>query len=614
MIQQTISRPFHGGIHPPEHKHLSNQAPLRTAPLPEEVVLSLVQHAGRIAEPIVQVGDRVQTGQLLAGCQSGTGACIHASISGEVIAIEPRPMAHPSGLTAPSIVIRSDGQDSRWPWPTLPDWQQASDQQLLAQLEHAGLVGLGGATFPTWIKLEGARKHGIRTLIINAAECEPYITADDLLMRSRPEALLEGIALLERLLQPEQLLLGIEDNKPEALQAIAQAIAGHALESRLKACVLPTRYPSGGEKQLIQLLTGQEVPSGKLPIDLGILCQNVGTLVALRDAVVLGQPLIERVVTLTGQAVRNPGNWLVRLGTPISQLLQLAEADPEQAERLIVGGPMMGFNLDSDQYHVTKGMNCLLLTTAEELPLPGPEQPCIRCGRCEDACPVRLLPQQLYFYAAGGAFDKAEQQQLADCIECGACAWVCPSEIPLVQYYRHAKDQLIRKRADARKADLAKLRFEARKARLEREEQEKETKRRARAEAAAKMAAAKRAASETAENPTPAPATAAATTTATPAPAAENTASAPPTAAAASGSLDDKQLKQLKIARAAAAVAVKKAEKTLANLHTTPDATPEQIQEQQQRVEAAQQQLARAEQRLQDAEQADAATSQEPDR
>lgn len=594
MSIQTITRKFHGGIHPPEHKHLSSTAPLRDAALPDEVILPLAQHAGRIAEPLVQVGDQVKTGQRIAECRKGTGACIHASISGEVIAIEPRPMPHASGLNLPAVVIRSDGQDTPGFEPPGIDWRTETAETLLPLIRQAGLVGLGGATFPTAIKVEGAVQQGVRTLIINAAECEPYITADDLLMRHHSHELLEGISILQHLLQAEQLLLGIEDNKPEALESLKNALEHHPLKDLLQICVLPTRYPSGGEKQLIQLLTGMEVPSSQLPMHVGVLCHNVGTLVALHDALVLGKPLIERIVTVTGQAVKQPGNYRVRLGTPISQLLQQTQVDPDKAERLIIGGPMMGYTLDSDAYPITKGINCLLLPTASELPLPGMEQPCIRCSRCEEVCPAQLLPQQLYFYAAHQAWDKAEEQQLFDCIECGACAWVCPSEIPLVQYYRHAKNKLLQKRAETRKADLAKLRFEARKARFEREEQEKEAKRRARAEAAARMAAAKRA-SEQQEAATPSePAEVQS--------AAVQPITAQPATPAAAAGVDDKQLKQLKIAKAAATVAVKKAEKTLSNLHTTPDATAEQISEQEQRLKAAKEQLAKAEAKLAAAE------------
>ncbi|MDR9467686.1 electron transport complex subunit RsxC [Marinospirillum sp.] len=569
---------FHGGIHPPECKDLSTRQPLQTAALPDEVVLPLGQHHGNLAKPLVKPGDSVKTGQLLARNEQASGACVHASISGEVVAIEPRPVPHVSGLSLPAIVLHSDGQDEAFNNPSLPCWQEASAEELLPLIQSSGLVGLGGAVFPTRTKLAGALDKGIDTLIINAAECEPYITADDLLMRSRPQALLEGIGILQKLLKPRYLLLGIEDNKPEALQALQEALPGSAVEDELQLCVLPTRYPSGGEKQLIQLLTGKEVPSGGLPLDIGVLCHNVGTLAALADAVVKGQPLIERIVTLTGKALRHPGNYRVRIGTSVEKLLQQAGLETQQSSRVIVGGPMMGFTLPSTQVPVSKAINCLLLPTAEELPLPGPEQPCIRCGRCEEVCPAQLLPQQLYFYAAHQAWSQAEEQQLFDCIECGACAWVCPSEIPLVQYYRYAKGQIRQLNADAEKAEQARLRFEARKERFEQEAKEKEAKRKARAEAAAKVAAAKKSKQEEADE---SPAASSATT---------------------QDAADAKKLKQLKVAKAAATVAIKKAEKSLSNLQASADATPEQISEQQQRLAAAKEQLAKAEAKLAAAE------------
>ncbi|SFB84653.1 electron transport complex protein RnfC [Marinospirillum celere] len=580
-IQRANYR-FHGGIHPPECKALSNQQPLMMAGLPEQVVLHLGQRLDRLATPVVKPGDRVKRGQLLATSESPASACVHASISGEVLAIEPHPLPHPSGLSLPALVLVSDGLDEPEESVAYPDWPERTADELLPLIYSSGLAGLGGAVFPTRTKLAGALSKGIDTLIINAAECEPYITADDVLMRTRPQAILEGIGLLKKLLQPKQLLLGIEDNKPEALAALQEALPASGLEKDLQLLVVPTLYPSGGEKQLIQLLTGKEVPSGGLPLDLGILCHNVGTLAALADAVVRGQPLIERVVTLTGQALARPGNFRIRIGTPMSQLLDEAGLDAQKAQRLIMGGPMMGFTLPDTQLPITKAVNCLLVPTQQELPLPGPEQPCIRCGRCEEVCPAQLLPQQLYYYAAGQAFEKAEDQQLFDCIECGACAWVCPSEIPLVHYYRYAKDEIRQQRDAAEKAEQARLRFEARQERLEREAAEKEAKRKARAAAAAQANAAKKQAEQQ---------KAAASTQ-------DKTTSTPDESAASQA----KKLKQLKVARAAATVAVKKAEKGLSNLESSADATAEQIQEQQTRLQAAREQLKIAEAKLGEAE------------
>ncbi|WP_162299652.1 electron transport complex subunit RsxC [Marinospirillum perlucidum] len=581
---RLTNRRFHGGIHPPENKLQSSLEPLRELPLPNEVVLPLGQHQGQLAKPLVEIGEKVKTGQLLASTTVATGACVHASITGRITAIEDRPLPQVSGLSLPAIVIQREGEEESFTYPRYDNWQETPNEQLLERIQTSGLVGLGGAVFPTRTKLAGALEKGIETLIINAAECEPYITADDCLMQTRPAALLEGIGLLIKLLQPREVLLGIEDNKPQALESLQKALPGSGLEEQLQICVLPTLYPSGGEKQLIQLLTGKEVPSGGLPLDLGILCHNVGTLAALADAVIRGRPLIERIVTITGQAVSQPGNYLVRLGTAIETLLQAAGWNQDKHQRLILGGPMMGFTLPSAQVPVTKAANCLLLPTEEELPLPGPEQPCIRCGRCEEACPAQLLPQQLYFYAAHQVFDQAEEHQLFDCIECGACAWVCPSEIPLVQYYRYAKGEVRQLRADAEKAEQARLRFEARQERFEREQAEKEAKRQARAQAAAKLAAAQKAKQE-------------AKTQQEPQTQSEQASSEPDVQAALT-----KKLKQLKTAKAASSVAVKKAEKGLANLKAAADTTPEQLSEQEAKLAKAKEQLQKAEQQLAEAE------------
>ena len=338
---------------------------------------------------------------------------------------------------------------------------------------------MGGAGFPTSVKVNLGDHQRVEQLIINAVECEPYITADDRLMRERADEIVLGIQILQYLLNPHDTLIGIEDNKPEAIAALRAACADSDVEVR----VVPTKYPSGGEKQLIQLLTGKEVPSGSIPAQCGVVCQNVGTAWAVKRAVHDGEPLLSRITTVTGDAVARPGNYEVWLGTPVADLLHHAGVDKERLGRLVMGGPMMGFTLHDPSVPVVKTSNCVIAASAEELPEPPPEQACIRCGACAEVCPANLLPQQLYWYAKTDDFERAQHHNLMDCIECGACAYVCPSHIPLVQYYRYAKGEIRTQAAEQIKADRARERFEARQARLEREQAEKEARRRARLEA-----------------------------------------------------------------------------------------------------------------------------------
>ncbi len=382
-------------------------------------------------------------------------------------------------MLANAIVIDSDGEDKWIELQPRPDYRQLERPALLELIRQAGISGLGGAGFPTAVKLSPPPTQTIRTLIINGTECEPYITADDRLMRERADEIVLGIQILQYLLNPHDTLIGIEDNKPEAIAALRAACADSDVEVR----VVPTKYPSGGEKQLIQLLTGKEVPSGSIPAQCGVVCQNVGTAWAVKRAVHDGEPLLSRITTVTGDAVARPGNYEVWLGTPVADLLHHAGVDKERLGRLVMGGPMMGFTLHDPSVPVVKTSNCVIAASAEELPEPPPEQACIRCGACAEVCPANLLPQQLYWYAKTDDFERAQHHNLMDCIECGACAYVCPSHIPLVQYYRYAKGEIRTQAAEQIKADRARERFEARQARLEREQAEKEARRRARLEA-----------------------------------------------------------------------------------------------------------------------------------
>ena len=460
---------FQGGIHPPEMKTQSNGTLLSQLPLPERFIIPLKQHIGHEGEICVAPGDKVLRGQPLT-FGGGRMLPVHAPTSGTIEEIAPHMTAHPSGLSELCIFLRADGEDR---WTTLdpqPDYRALSREEAVKRIHNAGIAGLGGAGFPTATKLRGGLR-GVKTLIINAAECEPYITADDRLMQDCAAEVLEGCRILAWVLQAERVLIGIEDNKPEAIAALKQALGG---DRELQIRVIPTKYPSGGAKQLTQILTGLEVPHGGRSTDIGVLMQNVGTAWAVKRAIVDGEPITERVVTLTGAALARPRNVWGRLGTPISHLLQHAGFTPGSRQMVIMGGPLMGFTLPSLNVPLVKISNCILAPSASEMGNDQQEQSCIRCSACADACPAKLLPQQLFWYSQGGDHEKARAHNIDDCIECGACAYVCPSNIPLVQYYRQEKAELRAIDLEAKRTAEAKARFEARLARLEREKQARE--------------------------------------------------------------------------------------------------------------------------------------------
>jgi len=460
---------FQGGIHPPEMKTQSNGTPLSELPLPHRFIIPLKQHIGHEGEICVVPGEKVLRGQPLT---FGTGRMlpVHAPTSGVIEDIGQHMTAHPSGLSELCIFLTPDGEDRWMPLDPLPDYRQHPRADIVQRIHDAGIAGLGGAGFPTATKLKGGLR-GVKTLIINAAECEPYITADDRLMQDYAAEVLEGSRILAWVLQAERVLIGIEDNKPEAIAALKQALGS---ERDLQIRVIPTKYPSGGAKQLTRILTGMEVPHGGRSTDIGVLMQNVGTAWAVKRAIINGEPITERVVTLTGEAIAQPRNVWSRLGTPISHLLHQVGFTPAPRQMVIMGGPLMGFTLPSLDVPVVKITNCILAPSASEMGNNDEEQSCIRCSACADACPAKLLPQQLYWYSQGGDHDKARAHHIDDCIECGACAYVCPSNIPLVQYYRQEKAELRAIDLEAKRTLEAKARFEARQARLEREKQARE--------------------------------------------------------------------------------------------------------------------------------------------
>ncbi len=470
-----------GGVHPPENKEQSLQLPLGRVELPPVLILPLNQHIGTPAKPVVQVGQQVLGGQLIADADGVFSARVHAPTSGKVTAIEDHLIPHPSGMTARCIMIEPDGRDEWVQLEACEDYLNLDKSLVLDKIRAAGIAGLGGAGFPTSVKLNPRADHKIDTLILNGTECEPYITADDMLMQVKADELVAGTLLLAKLLgYPEHLLIGVEDNKPKAIAALEKAAAG----TEVQVVSFPTKYPSGGEKQLIQILTGREVPSGQIPAGIGVVCQNVGTAVAVYRAVRFGEPLVSRITTLVGEALETQRNVEVLLGTPIDYLLEKHGFDAKKASRLVMGGPMMGFSLPEPSVPVIKTTNCILAPSKKELPPPQPAQACIRCGLCAEACPASLLPQQLFWYAQAEEYEKLQAHNLFDCIECGACSYVCPSSIPLVQYYRAAKGTIRLQQQEKAKSDRARRRFEFRQERIAKEEADKEAKRVARKKAA----------------------------------------------------------------------------------------------------------------------------------
>lgn len=466
---------FPGGLRLQPNKTQSTKSPIWRHAVPKTITLPLKQHIGDPAKALVKAGDYVYKGQPVADAEGYISAPIHASTSGTVIKVSKQPLPHPSGLRAMSVVIETDGRDQ---WfenrpQVIEDYLALDPAGLRIRIRECGIVGLGGAAFPTAVKLTPKLKQPIKMLIINGVECEPYITCDDLLMRERPKDILIGIRIICRALQIPQCILAIEKNMPHAYQAMCDELGSDEADG-IRIVSVPAIYPAGGERQLITTLMGKEVPSGGFPTDIGIICHNVGTAAAVYRAVVLGEPMISRIVTVTGQGIKHPWNLEVLLGTPIADIIKACGGYTEQISRLIMGGPMMGFALSSDQVPVIKSTNCLLAASQSDVGIPAPAMPCIRCGECTRVCPAMLLPQELYYYSKARDFDKTKEYNLFDCIECGCCAYVCPSNIPLVQYYRFAKNEIALMERQQEAAEIARRRHDYRQQRLAKEKLERD--------------------------------------------------------------------------------------------------------------------------------------------
>lgn len=469
-----------GGLMLEAHKQRSTMTSLRRASAPGEVILPLNQHAGAAALALVAVGDQVLLGQPVAQPGADISAWLHSPVSGQVIAIEPRAVASELNTQALSIVIANDGTDSRHGANLPVDFTSLQPVELCEHIARGGIVGLGGATFPTAEKLLHALHSPPVHLILNGAECEPWISCDDMLMRERAADVVMGARILRHALNATRCTIAIESDMPEAQRALETALAttladNHASNHKINLSVIPSLYPAGGERQLITAITGTEVPQDGLPSDIGVVCHNVGTAAAVSRWICEGEPLLSRIVTITGSGVRAPGNLEVRLGTALSSVIADCGGYVDEVTTLIMGGSMTGMALTRDDLPVVKGTNCIVAATAADLRPRAAEMPCIRCGNCAQVCPAILLPQQLHWHALAHDLPALDSLGLRDCIECGCCDYVCPSQIPLTQQFRAAKTQLLEMTTAHDQAVAARARYEAREQRLARLEREQRT-------------------------------------------------------------------------------------------------------------------------------------------
>ncbi len=424
---------FKGGVHPEEEKQRTEEKAIETMPLPSQIVIPLQQHIGTPAEPVVQKGDVVTAGQVIGEAKKYVSIPVHASISGTVVAVESRP--HPLGSQLLAVVIERDETESLIPVSDNPDFMNLSVDEIKKRILQAGIAGMGGAAFPAHVKLSPPPDKKIDTLLINGAECEPFLTSDHRLMCEHPQEILQGVRILKKILNAKKVIIGIESNKPDAIKAFSKKLSR---KKDIQVQPLMVKYPQGGEKQLIKAITGREVPSGGLPMDIGCVVQNVGTAFAVYEAVRYQKPLVERIVTVTGSGIIEPKNIRARIGTPVKDLIAFCGGFTESAAKLIHGGPMMGISQLTDEVPVIKGSSGILVLdekTANQVP----ENPCISCARCVDLCPMKLMPNWLATQIEYKKYELARSQGLFDCMECGSCSFICPARRNLVHYIKLGK-------------------------------------------------------------------------------------------------------------------------------------------------------------------------------
>jgi electron transport complex protein RnfC len=477
-----------GGVHPESRKEATAEKPIRVLPMPKRLYVPLQQHIGAPAEPVVKRGDHVLKGQLLARSQGAISAPVHAPTSGTIVKISKHVAPHPSGLSVPTIVLEADGKDE---WIPLPEEQSPytlSSKEIARRVSEAGIVGMGGATFPSAIKLGLGERYKLHTLVINGSECEPYLTCDDRLMREQADAIIDGIEIMMYVLRIDRAIVAVESNKPEAMKRMRAAVV-KANWPDIKIVAVPTQYPMGSEKHLVQTLLGKETPAQSLTADLGVVVHNVATAEAVRNAVRFGKPLISRVVTVSGGAIKNPANLVAPIGTPVSTLIEACGGFSEEPTRMLNGGPMMGQPLPNIDAPIVKGSGAVLALSEAETS-ERPIMPCIRCGRCVQVCPCGLLPLEMAAHTRSDDVDGANRLGLMDCVSCGSCSYVCPSHIPLVQYFNHAKGVVRHQARDKQKQQQIKELTAARNERMEKQKQAKrEAMRRRKAEAERQKAA-----------------------------------------------------------------------------------------------------------------------------